>query len=52
MRPLTRFFGALAIAVASTTVQAESTFSLTSLTPDVAMKLATAARQSFNDQGY
>jgi uncharacterized protein GlcG (DUF336 family) len=52
MRPLTRFFGALAIAVASTTVQAESTFSLTSLTPDVAMKLATATRQSCNDQGY
>jgi len=43
--------GVLMLSVASFS-NAESTFSLTSLTPDVAMKLATAARQSCNDQGY
>ena len=47
-----RMLGALALIVASVTSQADSTFSLTSLTPDVALKLATAARQSCNEQGY
>lgn len=47
-----RMLGALAMIVASFTSQADSTFSLTSLTPDVALKLATAARQSCNEQGY
>ena len=47
-----RMLGALALIVASVTSQADSTFSLTSLTPDVALKLATAARQSCNEQRY
>ncbi len=42
----------LMILAASLPSHAESTFSLTSLTPETALKLAEAARKSCNDSGY
>lgn len=42
----------LLVCAGSLPVSAESTFTLTSLTPEVALKLAEAARQSCNDSGY
>ena len=52
MRSVYRSFCAGAFALIAVSASAESTFSLTSLTPDVALKLATAARESCNEQGY
>ena len=52
MRSVYRSFYAGAFALIAVSASAESTFSLTSLTPDVALKLATAARESCNEQGY
>ena len=52
MRSVYRSLCAGAFALIAVSASAESTFSLTSLTPDVALKLATAARESCNEQGY
>ena len=52
MRSVYRSFCAGAFALIAVSASAESTFSLTSLTPDVSLKLATAARESCNEQGY
>ena len=52
MRSVYRSFCAGAFALIAVSASAESTFSFTSLTPDVALKLATAARESCNEQGY
>ena len=52
MRHAYRSFCAGAFALIAVSASAESTFSLTSLTPNVALKLATAARESCNEQGY
>ena len=52
MRSVYRSFCAGAFALIAVSASAESTFSLTSLTPDVALELATAARESCNEQGY
>ena len=52
MRSVYRSFCAGAFTLIAVSASAESTFSLTSLTPDVALKLATAARESCNEQGY
>lgn len=52
MRSVYRSFCAGAFALIAVSASAESTFSLTSLTPDVALKLATTARESCNEQGY
>ena len=48
MRFVYRSFCVGAFALIAVSASAESTFSLTSLTPDVALKLATAARESCN----
>ena len=52
MRSVYRSFCAGAFALIAVSASAESTFSLTSLTLVVALKLATAARESCNEQGY